>query len=327
MTKRQPLPRPLALDPFTVRDAIATGVGIGRLRGRDLERPFHGVRVDPASVEEVARFGSFPTARAAEEFATLIGRCRAYAPLLRSGQFFSHETAARLLKCPLPARFSTDDPLHISVFAPGRAPRSRGVAGHQATAGTIVDRFGLPISDAATTWLSLAASLDIDDLVAAGDHLVLDPAVLDPHDIRPYVSIAELEQRLGRFSAAGARRAQKAVGQVRQGSESRAESLLRLVLVRAGLPEPELNVDIYDSAGRWLGRADQYFREWRVISEYDGDEHRINSRQYDRDITRIEEFARAGNTVVRIRKQQLFVHPELAVERISRALRDSGWPG
>ena len=327
MTTRKPLPRPLALDPFTVGDAIATGVGAGRLRGRDLERPFHGVRVDPASVEEVARFGSFPNAGASEEFAGLIARCRAYAPLLRPGQFFSHETAARLFKCPLPSRFSRDDPLHVSVLAPGRAPRSKGVTGHQAIAGTIVQRFGLPVSDAATTWLSLGASLDLDDLVAAGDHLVLDPAVLDPYDIRPHVSIAKLQDRLVGFSGAGARNAREAVGQVRQGSESRAETLLRLVLVRAGLPEPELNVDIYDAAGRWLGRADQYFREWRVISEYDGDEHRTNSRQYDRDITRIEEFARAGHTVVRIRKLQLFVHPELAVERVSRALRDSGWPG
>jgi len=327
MTKRKPLPRPLALDPFTVGDAIAAGVGAGRLRGSDLERPFHGVRVDPASVDEVARFGSFPNVRAAEEFASLMARCRAYAPLLRPGQFFSHDTAARLLKCPLPERFSPGDDLHVSVIAPGRAPRSRGVVGHQAIAGTVIDRFGLPVSDAATTWLSLGSSLGVDDLVAVGDHLVLDPAVLDPVDIRPYASLAELEQRLARFTSAGARTAGRAIGQVRQGSESRAESLLRLVLVRAGLPEPELNVDIYDSTGQWLGRADQYFRQWRVISEYDGDEHRTNSWQYDRDITRIENFVRAGNAVVRIRKQQLFVHPELAVERVARALRDAGWRG
>ena len=165
---------------------MEAGVGAGRLRGRDLERPFHGVRVDPAAAQEARRFGSFPNSRAAEEFERLVKRCRAYAPLLRAGQFFSHETAARLWKCPLPEPFSPAEPLHVSVFAPGRAPRSTGVAGHQATSGTIVDRFGLPVGDAASTWLSLAASLDPDDLVAVGDHLVLDPPVLDPYDIRPF---------------------------------------------------------------------------------------------------------------------------------------------
>ena len=97
--------------------------------------------------------------------------------------------------------------------------------------------------------------------------------------------------------------------------------------MRAGLPEPEVGVDIYDANGRFLGRADQLFRQWKVISEYDGEQHRTSSTQYDRDETRIENFHRAGFATVRIRKGQLFGRPDSAVKRVTRALRAAGWPG
>ena len=326
MAGHDALPPGFEHGPFRVRDARAAGLGEGRLRGRDLGRPFHGVR-SPRSAPTASpgEFGSFPSTEAAEEFVAHFSRCLDYAPLLRPGRFFSGETAARLWKCPLPARFELGAPLQVSVLAPGRAPRGAGVAGARAAATTpIVERFGLPVSDPAATWLALASVLDHDDLVAVADHLVLDPARLDPVDLRPHTSIAELRARLGRFSAPGARAAASALPDVRQGSESRQETRLRLILVRAGLPEPELNVEIFDDDGRWLGRVDELFRPWKVIAEYDGEQHRTDSRQYDRDATRLENFARAGYATVRIRKETLR-RPELAVERVARLLRDRGW--
>jgi len=332
MASRSELPREWREEPFAVGAALAAGLTRDRLRGRDLERPFRGVRAASTGVVEVSRFGSFHSPQAAEEFAALVARCRAYAPLLRPGQFFSHTTAARLWKAPLPTAFTLGEPLHVSVLAPGRAPRSRGIAGHQTTtATTIVDRFGLPVCDPATAWLALGESVGSQltggDLVAVAEHLVLDPDRLDPHDPRPYIPLEQLRQRAGRFSGRGSRAVASAMPQVRERVESRPETLLRLLLVRAGLPEPEVGVDIYDANGTWLGRADQLFRRWRVISEYDGEQHRTSSRQYDRDESRIEAFNRAGYPTVRIRKQQLFGRPEVAVERVARALRDAGWRG
>jgi len=326
MAGHDPLPPEFGYGPFRVGDARAAGLGEGRLRGSDLDRPFHGVRAWRSLARPTSReFGAFPSAEAAAEFVALVSHCLDYAPLLRPSRFFSGETAARLWKCPLPTRFEPDAPLHVSVLAPGRAPRGAGVAGARAAATTpIVDRFGLPVSDPAATWLALASVLGHDDLVAVADHLVLDPARLDPLDLRPHTSIAELEARLDRFSAPGARAAASALPDVRQGSESRRETHLRLVLVRGGLPEPELNVDILDDDGRWLGRVDELFRPWKVIAEYDGEQHRTDSRQYDRDATRLENFARAGYSTARIRSETLR-QPGLAVERVARLLRDRGW--
>ena len=328
MSSRKKLPPKFTGEPFHVGAAKFAGVGEGRLRGRDLERPFYGVRLAvDAELDTGRNYGHFANARAADEFGALLRRCLAYSLILKPGQFFSHVTAARLWKTPLPTSFDSDEPLHISVEAPRRAPEGRATIGHQVTVGrtSVADRFGFPVSDPASTWLALAATLSLDDLVAAGDHFVLDPAVLDPYDIRPHCSLADLEASARIPRSAGSPAARAAIAQVRLGAESRPESLLRRLLARAGLPEPELARDLYDSSGRWLARVDLFFAEWKVVVEYDGEQHRENSRQYDRDQSRIESLIRAGFTVVKVRKFQLFQHPETAVERVTSALTDRGW--
>jgi len=305
------LPPPFDRRPFAVAEAAAAGLGEGRLRGRDLARPHHGIRrILPLDTLD-----------------PLIARCADYAPLLRPGQFFSHLTAARLWRLPLPHDLGDDEPLHVSSLAPARAPRGRGVVGHQATARhrTSTRLLGFPVSDVVSTWLELAPLLPLDDLIAVGDAIVLDPAVLDPLDPRPYATLEELRRRLSHFSGRGARAAASALPQVRLGAESRPETLLRLLIIRAGLPEPLLNLRVTDAAGRFLGRGDLVYPDWRVVVEYDGDQHRTDSRQYDRDITRIEGFQNAGWRVVRVRKAGLFVHPSTTLARIERALRAGGW--
>jgi hypothetical protein len=282
------------------------GIGEGRLRGADLARPHHGIRspVDGTS---------------------LLDRCRDYAPLLRPGQFFSHLTAARLWDLPLPRELDGREPLHVSTLAPARAPRGGGIAGHQARNARAVTRHDFPVSDPASTWFALAPLLRLDDLVAVGDALVLDPVVLDPRNLRPHTTVGQLRRELSRFSGRGARAAASALPLVREGAESRPETLLRLLIVRAGLPEPEVNVSVTDGAGKVLGRGDLVYPRWRTVVEYDGEHHRTDSRQYDKDITRIEDFVHAEWRVVRVRKHGLFVTPHATLERIERALRSAGW--
>jgi hypothetical protein len=183
------------------------------------------------------------------------------------------------------------------------------------------------VSGPAATWLALAAVLPHDELVAAGDHLVLDPYQLDPADLRPYATIEQLNLALASFHGHGARSAASALPLIRRGAESRPESLLRLLLGRAGLPEPRLNIDVTDDAGRWLARCDLVYPRYRTVVEYDGDHHRANTRQYEKDMTRVENLTIAGLTVVRVRKYGLFSAPRETVERVKRALRVGGWTG
>ncbi|MFF3601844.1 endonuclease domain-containing protein [Kitasatospora indigofera] len=320
MPRRVPLPPELSGRAFTVADAADAGLTRGRLRSADLVSPFHGVR-EPAAQNSVVRQRPAFSGNSVPDVA-LLDRCHAYATRLKPGEYFSHLTAARLWGVPLPTPFTPGEPLHVSCFAPQRPPRTRGVVGHQLPqrADAVIHRFGLPVADAATAWVQLASVLPPAELVVAGDHLVLDPYVLDPGDPRPFVGIEELAERLASFRGRGKRAATRSLSRVRAGAESRPETLLRLLLVDAGLPEPLLNQALYDASGRFLGRVDLVYPEQRVVVEYDGDQHRTSTAQYERDQTRLDALRHAGWLVVQVRRHGLFVRPEATVARVRTAL-------
>lgn len=303
-----PLPHPLRVRPFTTAEAAKHGIGESRLRGGDLRRPFHGVRL-PVEID------------------TGFALARGYAPLLRPGDRFSHVTAAQLWGLPLPAPLerASKGQVAVTVRPPRAAPRGRGVTGHRSSFGVATTRHGLACSDAVTVFCELAILLSVEDLVAVGDALVLEPRVLDPRELRPWCSRAELHAAAEAFRGRGCRRARSAAAMVRAGSESRPESLLRLLLASAGFPEPRLNLDIRDPGGRLLGRADLCYPEWRLIVEYDGDQHRSSTRQYERDMTRVEDLVRAGYAVIRVRQHGLFAQPDRTVRRVREALHVAGW--
>jgi very-short-patch-repair endonuclease len=176
------------------------------------------------------------------------------------------------------------------------------------------------VSEPLTLFVELATLLGEDDLVAVGDALVLDPAELDPRDLRPWITLDALRAGCEAARAHGVRRARRAAARVRQGAESPMETFLRLLILRAGLPEPELNQELFDDRGRWIGRFDMVYRDARVIVEYDGDQHRTSTVQYERDISRIDRAIAASWTVVRVRASGIYIHPHETVRRVQEAL-------
>lgn len=314
---REPLPPSLEGEAFTVAQGRSIGLGQTRMRGSDLARPFRGIRVagadDPAGcTEEQALHRS----------------CTALLVAVPAGAFFSHLTAARLWPLPLPQAFATE-PIHVSVQEPFRPPRRFGVDGHlvkDPLAG-VVRRHGLSLVDPGTLFCQLSTKLSLDNLVAVGDALVLRPVYQDYSDDRPWMSLPQLTERVELFRGRGKSFAAKAVDMIRPGAESRPETLLRLAIIESGLPEPEVNVDLRDAHGRFLGRADLVYRQWRVIVEYDGDQHRTSTWQFDRDVARLEGFARAGWTVVRIVGRAFWGDRGACVARIRGALIEGGWRG
>jgi hypothetical protein len=286
-----PLPHPFDSSPFRVRDARADGIGRGRLRGGDLLRPFHGVRSSEHADPE-----------------------RSYAPLLRPDERFSHLSAARLWGAPLPAWAQQ---VHVTARAGTRA-RSQGVAGHVSVHGETVRRQGLPTSAPVSLFLELAALLDLPDLVAVGDHLVLDPRVLDPADPRPFTTREQLLLGAAQHSMRGVRRARAAAELVRPGAESPMETRLRLLAGDAGLPEPALQYELRDGRRR-VGWFDLAWPERRLIAEYDGDGHRTSTRQYERDIERFDAAHELGWHVVRVRAHGLLTRPEATRHRLRAA--------
>ena len=137
-------------------------------------------------------------------------------------------------------------------------------------------------------------------------------------EIIPFAEIFGLREHPSRRVRAAARL-------VRPGAESPQETRTRLCLVLAGLPEPQLQVVVRDD-GRFVGRFDMGYEEYALLIEYEGDQHRVDKRQWSTDILREERARQLGRSVVRI-TGELFRDPWAQVLRVHRELVQRGYRG
>jgi hypothetical protein len=304
---------------FRVADARRDGTPRRALDHAQLERPFTGLRAEPTADPDHARtppLAAEKIRRAARHFTAHI----------QDGEFFSHRTAAVLWDLPLPLVDETR--IDVSVLAPRRAPTGRGVRGHQlAPAQVTVDRSpdGMPVASAASTWAQLGGELHhLYDLTAVADALIVTPRVAGPRGriLRaPRATVEELAAELARGRRVGIRRLEDALSRARAGSMSRTETWTRLTLIDGGLPEPALDHDVYDEHDVFVGCVDLAYISARVAIEYEGDHHRVDARQWHRDIEKHDRLAEVGWRVIRVTKTQLFQHPGELVARVRTALR------
>ncbi|WP_449277874.1 hypothetical protein [Leucobacter sp. GX24907] len=321
----QPLPQRLGTT-FSVAEARASGVSQGRLRNRNLEKPFHGVRAKHSSSTPGTSHSGDCFARAKHLELELID---ALSKRLVPGQFFSHRSAAFLWQIPQPHLCTPE--LHLSTLRPQSAPRIRAgtvpVFGHALNASrtqvTVVH--GFPVTDPASTFAMLG-NLCLTDLVAAGDALVRK--YRGGHGRRhvgraPVATVEELKQAVSLGQWKGMTRLREALSLIREDSWSPKESSTRVILVTAGLPDPELNVDIYDREGFFIACADMVFKKYRVITEYHGLMHESS---YAQDIERVEALRNAGWEVIQVTRA-LERYPTRLVARVAAALRRGGWAG
>jgi len=300
MTRPAPLPHELG-EHFRVRDAVALGSSPGRLRRSDLVQTFHGVRSHhpPETVAQAVQ---------------------AYLPLLPDRGFFSHLTAAALWGLPLPA--NADPRLHVSYPHGCRPVRRPGVAGHhlvmRADEITVLD--GVPVTTAERTWCDLAPWLGFESLVAAGDRAVWRRDPLTTID-----GLTDMARRHPDRRHRARRLA--ALPMICERSDSPPETTLRLRFHRAGLPRPDLNVDVTDAAGRFLGRPDLAFTEFRELVDYEGDGHRTDRHQWWNDVARVPRFEAAGWHTHRATTPDLADGSRRLILAVARSLHDKGWRG
>lgn len=120
---------------------------------------------------------------------------------------------------------------------------------------------GLSVTNADRTVVDLAMSVPRDAAVVAADAALASGLV----------TTSSLDCALkGMAGRAGIKRARGSLALVDGGSESVAETRSRLVFADFGLPDPELQADIYDRAGNWVARVDFLWREFGLIGECDG---------------------------------------------------------
>ena len=246
---------------------------------------------------------------------------KAATTLLRPGDRFSHSTAAAILGAPLPRL--EEGLIHITAGPGLRMPRARGVIGHEFDDRSVIDVRGLPVSESPEVFVSLGSILPLRFLVAVGDYLVLDPRRAE-HG-RPWATIAQLHLAAQEVGRRGIRSTRSALEYVRLGVESTKETELRLELVMAGLPEPECGHEVRDRLGRWIGWFDLAWPTFRVLGEYDGDQHGTSTAQYDRDLRRVDAVREDGWNHLRVRKSGLGAGAPATVAQFRRALIRGGW--
>ena len=178
---------------------------------------------------------------------------------------------------------------------------------------------GLPVVDPVTAWRQSAPWLTQDEIVSVADALA---GRWSPHvcarevPVSTLVSAVECSERSRGTSAL-----RRALPLVRPDVESPKETELRLLLGRAGLPEPDVNVRTFDEDDLYLGKPDLRWLRARVCTEYEGDEHRTDARRYRSDIDRRERFADAGWRMVRVTEDDLHgAASERMIARLRRLL-------
>lgn len=196
-----------------------------------------------------------------------------------------------------------------------------GTIGHEASGVFDIELvFALPTVSAISAWCQLSVMLPVTDLVAVGDAIVTGRRNGRRREA-PRGTIADLDAARRRWGRRrGARALAEALPLVRSGAESRPETLTRLLIVGAGLPEPEIGIAVVVEEGREVLHPDLAYREWRIALEHEGEHHRDPAR-WKRDITRREKFEAAGWRVIRVTSDDLFGAPDAFIARLRRVIR------
>lgn len=290
--------------PFTLNEAKAAGLQQAQLWRR--------TDIDPVSR------GLYPPVDWDFDLAAAARSLSAASP----GAWISHVTAARLQGLFLPPWLADCNELHLSKPRKLPSARRKGVLGHTVRVfdGEVEESQGIRMTTRSRTWLDLAVRLPLYDLVCIGDQLIRVPRPEFEGRTAPYATLPELRTMLDRHrNRQGVVRAREALELMRVGADSAPETRLRLAMVDAGLPEPDLQVRLRPEDS-FSPAADLGFRARRIAIQYDGGHH-LEEGQILSDRRRDKAFRAAGWTVLVFGKDDASEEFSSATRQVKRALR------
>ena len=151
---------------------------------------------------------------------------------------------------------------------------------------------GIRATSAARTAFDIACRNPVGKAVAALDALARATKL----------DIADVELLTKRYKGhRNVRRARRVLTLVDAGAESPRETWLRLLLIDAGYPRPRTQIPVFGDYGELVAVLDMGWEDIKVAVEYEGDHHRSDRRQFNRDIARFEALTtELGWIVVRV---------------------------
>ena len=176
---------------------------------------------------------------------------------------------------------------------------------------------GLPVTTPARTAFDLGRRLPLEDGVERIDALmnVTDVKVIDIE------AVARRHPRAG-----GLRQLRETLALVDGGAESLYESRTRLLLVQAGFPPPETQIEVFDGYGKFVGRLDLGWRQYQVGVDFEGAQHWTQPRQFSRDVERYARLPELGWVDIRLTSGMLHNSPQVFLRRVGDALIARGCP-
>ncbi|MGY2129723.1 DUF559 domain-containing protein [Blastococcus sp. SYSU DS0617] len=292
MPKRRPRSR--ITGPTTRRAVREAGLSLEELRHPEVTR--------------LSRDTYLPTSLSGE----LTSRLAAVLLTAPPGSVVSHLSAADVWGLQIPLRDRADRRVHLTVPSASRA-ESRGdrrLYRSDVAEEDVRRRRSLPVTSPARTWRDLAAILEPAALLAATDQVLNGIASRD-----------ELREELARRpTGRGCARAREVLPLGDARAESPMESVVRWLVLHAGIPAPELQFEIRDGLGALIARADLAWPERKVLVEFDGDVHRERD-VFVRDLRRQNRLVASGWTVLRFTSADVLGRPDEVLAEIRRALR------
>src|SRR5438132_2605756 len=281
------IPLELTKRPFSLQEARKVGITLSSLRGRAWRRLgselycWSGLRENPWLL------------------------LTTWQDLLPSGAIFSGATAAWIIGLD----FDPANPVEIVVppdsgvrSPPGLSARRCAVASSEAVVvrGLRATTLFRTLRDLCVQWPAVEALVAIDMAVRLG---LTDQGALARH--------------AGAASGRPGAHRLRTLAMLAASAESPMETRLRWLLIQAGLPRPEVQTDLRDGDGRFVGRVDLYYPASRLVLEYDGGNHRDRLVEDNR---RQNLLIKAGFRLLRFTAADIHSRPDVLVAQVRGVL-------
>jgi hypothetical protein len=175
---RKPLPEAFLAGSFTSAAAASAGLSRKQQRQPNIAIPSRGIRI-PLDSSADAPPASLHAYTALDDASVL-----------------THHSGARIWCAGLPSWMQEDWRIHVAHDRNSSKPRRRNVVGHRMTfrPGEVVMHDGVRVTSPARTWLDLANLLTVDELIAAGDSIVVAHGPDFPRPKAPLATIEDLRR-------------------------------------------------------------------------------------------------------------------------------------
>ena len=229
----------------------------------------------------------------------------------------SHLSAAHLWELPL---LAPPEQQHVTVPVHRRPRPGRPAVLHWASVE--------PDEQLGRVTTLLRTVLDCARILPFGEALAVADAALRTGRLGQ----AELESAASRMRGPGRPTAVRVAAAAVPDAESFLESMLRSLLISAGITEFEPQVTVHDDDG-FIARVDLGHRPARIALEAEGYEFHGSPADFAADCRRYDDLVAAGWLVLRFTYQQVLGDPKWVVDRVQAAvsLRTGGtapgWAG